>query len=198
MNGFERRRKEKEQNILQAALDLFMKNGIKNTSVQAIAASAKVSPVTIFNYFDAKENLLIESCTLYFNKTYNDFFQIIHSDKSFEEKMQYLIFTKSQLSKDIHPEFYEFIMLKFSESDNPYMKNFLTKGITMYQTLFDQGKEEGVVNKDISDQALLIYMQLLSTSMQNEDIYKTILPFTDEITAIFLYGIYGKRDETTN
>lgn len=192
MNGFERRRKAKEQSILQTALALFMHQGVKDTSVQDIAQQAQVSPVTIFNYFDSKEKLLAQTSQLYFDSTYEDFKQVIHSDQSFEEKMHYLIFTKGQVSKDIHPEFYEALMLKYSHPDDQ-MTAFLQKGIALYQTLFEQGKAEGQINADLSLPSLMLYMQLLTTSMQDESIYKTILPFSDEIMEMFLYGIYGRR-----
>lgn len=192
MNGFDRRRKAKEQSILQTALTLFMRQGVKKTSVQEIAKQANVSPVTIFNYFGSKENLLDQACILYFNSTYEDFKQMIHSKKSFEEKMQYLIFTKGQVSKDIHNEFYEALMLKYSHPDD-YFVEFLKKGTALYQVLFEQGKEEGMISKDLSIPALMLYMQLLTTSMQEEAIYKEVLPFSEEIMEMFLYGIYGER-----
>ncbi|WP_321386758.1 TetR/AcrR family transcriptional regulator [uncultured Enterococcus sp.] len=192
MNGFDRRRKAKEQTILQTALALFMHQGVKNTSVQAIAKQASVSPVTIFNYFGSKENLVDQTCLLYFNSTYDDFKQMIDSKKSFEEKMQYLIFIKGQVSKDIHNEFYEALMLKYSHPDDS-MTEFLQKGIVLYQALFEQGKEEGMISQELSMPALMLYLQLLTTSMQDEAIYKDILPFSEEIMEMFLYGIYGKR-----
>ncbi|MBP1046074.1 TetR/AcrR family transcriptional regulator [Enterococcus sp. BWM-S5] len=193
MNGFDRRRKAKEQSILQTALTLFMHQGIKSTSIQTIAKQAQVSPVTVFNYFGSKEKLLDQTCSLYFDSTYEDFKQVIDSEQSFEEKMQYLIFTKGQVSKDIHADFYEALMLKYSHPDE-HMVAFLKKGIILYQVLFEQGKAEGMISKELSMPALMLYMQLLTTSMQDEAIYKDILPFSDEIMNMFLYGIYGKRE----
>ncbi|MGC6768206.1 TetR/AcrR family transcriptional regulator [Enterococcus sp. LJL128] len=193
MNGFEKRRKQKEESILKTALHLFLSEGLKNTSVQIISKQAGVSPVTIFNYFNSKENLITQTCFLYLNTMYEDFFHMVHSDKGFEEKMHFLIFTKNQVSKEIHPEFYEALMAEYSKPNNPAMKDFLKKGTDLYLLLFEQGKREGMISKDLSVPALMLYMQLLTTSMQDQGIYNKILPYTDEIMDMFLYGIYGKR-----
>ncbi len=51
------RRKSAEQ-ILQAALELFARQGFHNTSISAIAQKAKVSKGLLYNYFEGKDDLL--------------------------------------------------------------------------------------------------------------------------------------------
>ncbi len=58
MNGFERRRELKKKSILQAAYDLFSARGIKDVGIAEIAQKAAVSQVSIYNFFDSKENLV--------------------------------------------------------------------------------------------------------------------------------------------
>lgn len=50
-----RRRLDTQQEIHQAALDLFEQQGVRETTVQQIAARAGVSPRTFFRYFTSKE-----------------------------------------------------------------------------------------------------------------------------------------------
>src|SRR5947209_20198293 len=54
----ERRREETRTQIFQAAMRLFERKGVFNTTVEEIAASADVAKGTFFNYFPSKEAIL--------------------------------------------------------------------------------------------------------------------------------------------
>ncbi len=45
---------EKNEAIIQSALSLFKEKVLKETSIQSVQKSQKVSPVSIYNYFDKK------------------------------------------------------------------------------------------------------------------------------------------------
>jgi AcrR family transcriptional regulator len=55
----ERKKQETRFAIFSAAMDLFLAKGFDNVSVAQVAASANVSSVTVFNYFPAKEDLIM-------------------------------------------------------------------------------------------------------------------------------------------
>jgi AcrR family transcriptional regulator len=42
MDGFERRKEQKKESIIRAALDLFMQHGFKKVSVNDVAVKANV------------------------------------------------------------------------------------------------------------------------------------------------------------
>lgn len=50
---------DKENAIMQAALELFSRHGVKGTRVEKIAALAKVSKTNLLYYFNSKEQLYI-------------------------------------------------------------------------------------------------------------------------------------------
>ena len=54
----ERRKEETRSQIFQAAMRLFERKGVFNTTVDEIAASADVAKGTFFNYFPSKEAIL--------------------------------------------------------------------------------------------------------------------------------------------
>lgn len=59
MSGLRERQKEqRKEAILAAAMNLFDSNGYSSTTVEQIAASASVSPPTVFNYFGNKQEIL--------------------------------------------------------------------------------------------------------------------------------------------
>lgn len=57
---FENIRQERKQQILDAALEIFAKNGYYKASISQIAKEAKISKGLLYNYFQNKEELLTE------------------------------------------------------------------------------------------------------------------------------------------
>ena len=55
----ERKKAETWTALHEAAASLALQNGVEQTTVEAIAASAGVSPRTFFNYFQAKEDAIL-------------------------------------------------------------------------------------------------------------------------------------------
>ncbi|WP_078381839.1 TetR/AcrR family transcriptional regulator [Sutcliffiella halmapala] len=195
MDGFQRRREKKKEDILEAATNLFMADGIQNVSISEIAKEANVSQVTIYNYFESKQNLILEVFNYYIDKSVRDFEEIIHDTIPFPDKIKQIIFRKKETAQQINEEFYEYIMQDFSAAGN-YMENkYLEKALPHFTDFFQQGKEQGYINPNLSMEAILFYIQMISHYFQKKDFHADVLPLTDELTNIFFYGIVGKRDE---
>ncbi|ARK30591.1 TetR/AcrR family transcriptional regulator [Halalkalibacter krulwichiae] len=194
MDGFQRRKEQKKRNILDAATALFMTYGIQKVSISEIAKEANVSQVTIYNYFENKHTLIHEVFIYYVDKALSDFEQVVHSDISFPEKLKQIIFTKREVAQQIHEEFYHYLMKEYSKEGNYIDKIYEEKTIPIFTKLFQEGMEQGYVDPTLSQEAILFYIQMLKDYIQKEEIYKKILPLTEEITSIFFYGIVGKKE----
>lgn len=194
MDGFQRRREQKKQDILEAALALFMEYGVQKVSISEIAQKANVSQVTIYNYFESKHKLTSDVFGYYINKTSDDFEKLIHSDIPFPEKIKQIIFNKKEISKQIHEEFYHFMMKEYATEGNIIEKIYLEKALPYFAKLFEEGKEQGYVDPNLSQEAILFYVQMLKDYMQREEVYQKVLPLTEDITNIFFYGIIGKKE----
>jgi AcrR family transcriptional regulator len=78
----ERRAREKEelrQEILDAARELFAKEGYQNVSMRKIAEKIDYSPTTIYLYFEDKNELLSSICEETFTKLVKEFEDIVAS-----------------------------------------------------------------------------------------------------------------------
>jgi len=55
----ERKRQERNDTIIDAAMELFQSNGYEQTKMEDIAARADISPPTLYRYFPRKTELLV-------------------------------------------------------------------------------------------------------------------------------------------
>ena len=194
MNGFERRKALKKTNILEAALSLFMKYGVQKVSVAEIAEQANVSQVTIYNYFESKDNLVKEVIIYFVNKVWEEYEQLFASDKPFPEKVKGIIFDKKMIANQINEDFFSYFMKEYMREDS-YIKQFYTeKTLPGLIKLFHEGKEQGYIDETLSDKAILLYTQMFADYMRREDVYERVLPLTEDLTKIFFYGVAGKNE----
>lgn len=194
MDGFERRRKQKKMNILEAALALFMEYGVQKISIAEIAKKAHVSQVTIYNYFDSKHNLVREVFLYYVEKAMEEFDQILNSDIAFPDKIKQIIFTKKETASQIHEEFYQYLMKEYTTGVNYIEKMYVEQIIPRLINLFNEGRKLGYVDPKVSNEAILFFIQAVHEYIQREDVYQKVLPLTEDIMRLLFYGIVGKKE----
>ena len=195
MNGFERRKALKKNNILEAALSLFLKNGISKVSVAEIAKVADVSQVTIYNYFESKDNLIGEVYRYYVHQVWEEYLRLFNSKIPFPEKVKTMIFDKTLVANQMNEEFLEYFMKNYMQEDSYIMKFYTETALPQFLELIAEGKEQGYIDKSISDEAIMLYIQMFADYMRREDIASSLLPFTEDLTKLFFYGIFGKGME---
>ena len=61
--------------------------------------------------------------------------------------------------------------------------------------LFEEGRAQGYVDKSISNEAILFYIQMFADYMRRENAADAILPITEDLTKIFFYGVAGKSEK---
>ena len=87
MNQYQKTTEKKKQAIIQAALQLFKEKGFKDTSIKSIAEVAEVSPVSIYNYFGGKDNLVALCVNDLFEEIAQQADNILNSDLDFKTKL---------------------------------------------------------------------------------------------------------------
>ncbi len=76
-----RKKAENRQAILAAAVDLIIENGVRSTSMRAVARQAGVGDATIYNYFPTKEALIQG----YYIEAFSQAVDSLHSVEDFEQ-----------------------------------------------------------------------------------------------------------------
>lgn len=193
MDGFQKRKEAKTSAILKSALSQYMQKGLQDTTVAEIAADAGVSKVTIFNYFGTKDNLVREVVLYYITEVYEEFRSLVHSDLSFESKLENMIFLKSSGMEHSSSEFINEIMEEFNRQDSRIRELYEREGLELYMHLFMQGKEEGKVHSELSLEAMMVYLSIFSEGLRKKSVYSAVLPYTKEVMELFLYGLAGNK-----
>ena len=193
MNQYQKTTEKKKQAIIQAALRLFKEKGFKETSIKSIAEVAEVSPVSIYNYFGSKDNLVALCVNDLFEEITQQAEDILKSNLAFNTKLdQALDLCQEKMSQQISYYFQD------KTVRDPAFSSLLTKAITakkrdIYRTYINLGKEEGLIARDLSIELILNVMDALN-SVGNQLAHSDNLE-TDvkQIHQIFLYGILGKK-----
>lgn len=193
MNQYQKTTEKKKQAIIQAALRLFKDKGFKETSIKSIAEVAEVSPVSIYNYFKSKDNLVALCVNDLFEEITQQAEDILKSNLAFNTKLdQALDLCQEKMSQQISYYFQDKTLR------DPAFSSLLTKAITakkrdIYRTYINLGKEEGLIARDLSTELILNVMDALN-SVGNQLAHSDNLE-TDvkQIHQIFLYGILGKK-----
>ena len=204
MNGFERRKEQKKESIIRAALELFMQYGFKKVSINDVAVKANVSPVTIYNHYGNKDNLIYEVIRYQLGSMMENYKRIIYGDGTFSEKISKIVFNKVEVASQFRGE-----LASMTLRDNGVLKKsvyseFEQEAMNMTLDLFKEGKREGFLGKDISERTLIIYLDILKSGIANstrlytdEESYPRIVR---ELNELIIYGLVdsGDRPEFNN
>ncbi|OGN90071.1 MAG: hypothetical protein A2158_03055 [Chloroflexi bacterium RBG_13_46_14] len=204
MNGFKRRKEQKKESIIRAALELFMQYGFKKVSINDIAVKANVSPVTIYNHYGNKDNLVYEVIRHQLGLMMENYKKIIYSEGTFKEKIKEIVFSKVEVASQFKGVLTPLVLRDNSVFKPSIYEEFEQEAMKMTLDLFEEGKREGCLGKDISDQTLIIYLEILKSGISSstrlytdEESYPRIVR---ELNELILYGLVdtGDRPELNN
>lgn len=193
MNQYQKTTEKKKQAIIQAALQLFKEKGFKDTSIKSIAEAAEVSPVSIYNYFGSKDNLVALCVNDLFEEITQQAEDILNSNLDFKTKLDHAFaLCQEKMSQQISDYFQDKLV------EDSVFSTLLTKAITakkrdIYRAYIKVGKEEGLIAEDLSTELILNVMDALNgmgNQIADSDNLETEV---EQIHQIFLYGIFGKN-----
>ena len=117
MEKFHNLKQDKQDGLLNAAMDVFSINGYKKTSIMDIATVAGVSKALIFHYFKNKKNLylyLVNYCNQHITETVSNHFNPHESD-FFKSLIQVQQIKFSVINR--YPSIFDFLRSVYEEAD---------------------------------------------------------------------------------
>ncbi|WP_455538807.1 TetR/AcrR family transcriptional regulator [Terrisporobacter sp.] len=189
-----------KEKIVTVAIELFKKNGYKETSINKICSCCNLTKGTFYYYFNSKDEIINEYCATLF-KNFNDLLPTIITISSAKEKLwkaiEYCIDKLCSLTIPLLKEilvlctqnvFYKFDQTILEESNDSYGYSIL-----VFYNLIIQAQNEGTINKK-KDASLLMdiyYVAFIGTCLDwcsNHGKYDIKEKLHQAFTVIFFDG----------
>ncbi|NQF13714.1 TetR/AcrR family transcriptional regulator [Brevibacillus sp. HB1.3] len=198
MNGFERRKQNKIDQIYSAALQLFSRHGFQKVSVNEIAQNAKVSPATIYNYFGTKEQLYADMLMNWMDKQLEQYERILDSGSSFPEKTKDIMLLEA---KNLHTLTDELQNAPFAELsgllqriEGEYeqkIRHFFTRFVAL-------GKQEGYIQRDLTEEMMMMYFTMYKNELGRQwevSNRERVTLSMEQWVDMFFFGLVGQKQK---
>lgn len=200
MDGFERRRQAKKENIRQAAFELLNQFGVQKVSIEEIAKKANVSQVTIYNYFGSKDQLVFDVVKNFTEAIFEDYQKILKQPVPFKEKLERMIEQEMKVAETINADFIMSLLESNPEFKQYYAEFTEKRAMPFFFQFVEEGKKEGYVDPSLSQETIAFYFQMYYKElMSHPELYideEKKRKFTKEILQLFFYGLVGKENRT--
>ena len=146
-----------QQDILNSARSLFKDKGFHNTKMEDIATAAGVGKGTLYEYFKNKQDIFDEACIEYVDLIIDSVKYVSNMDNTFKEKLLILFNGKLKMESEIANMSIDNILSNKNIISEKTVKTIIGKISEMYSlisNIIEQGKEEGVVIKNIQSEIL--------------------------------------------
>ena len=184
----ERKQKETRQRIFRAAMKLFARQGIGNTTVEEITEAADVGKGTFFNYFPTKEHLLGVLMEIQLGKVAQAERAAESGELPIREVLQQFMrgiveepSRSRQLARGL------ILTVTSSEAVRAMMVEAFTRGRAVLTGVLQRGQQQGEIRRDLkaADMARVFQQTMLGTvllwSLQTSENILSLLEPTFEI-----------------
>ncbi|WP_028595288.1 TetR/AcrR family transcriptional regulator [Paenibacillus assamensis] len=202
MNGYERRKQKKIDQIYRASLPLFMQYGFQKVSVHEIAELAKVSPATIYNYFGTKEKLYIDMLMDWMDTRLEQCERILASELSYPEKTKQIMLLEAESVKVLFDDAINPLGTEMDEWGSQLQKYNVDKVMPFYMKYIEMGKQEGFIKKEITEEMSMMYFTMYKNELERyqnsaanrEQVEQNI----DQLIELFFFGLIGRMEPTNS
>jgi AcrR family transcriptional regulator len=191
MDGYILRTEKKKEQILRTAFDLLCTYGAKKMSIAEVAKKANVSPVTIYNYFESKDQLIRSTLFFIMENRIAAYEAILSQDIPFHEKMKKIMIDQEETAENIQ------VNLLQSHLDDVVIKTYIeefyqTKTMPFFTKLVKEGKEEGCIHSDISLESILFYIHMFKEALAKPGFFAQTNPsMLRDLDHLLYYGLIG-------
>lgn len=194
MDGYERRKRKKMEQIYEVSIEMFFKYGFQKVSVNEIAHKAKVSPATVYNYFGTKEQLYTDTLMNWMDKQLAQYEDIIDSELSFPEKTKEIMLLEAKNLKVLADEFPKFPSSELSELTQMMESYSEQKVAPFFKKFVALGKQEGYIGDDQTEEMTMRYFTMFKNELGRywEASNQGAAGGIDQMLDLFFYGLAGQ------
>ena len=196
VDGFDRRKQRLKESIMNAAIELFQAHGFKKVSINEIADKADVSPVSIYNHFESKRGLINAVLKKILEGIYEKQKSILTADVPYWQKMQNLLNAKMNAAYEFQGEHFQTELYGDPEIQEFIGQLIATKIYKLVSDFFDEGKAEGYINPEISQESIMLFIEVFQkgwsaiANLPKEPARLSKMVY--DMQMLTLYGLMGK------
>ena len=181
---------KKRAGIMQAALALFQRHGIRRVTVEEICRNAGASKMTFYKYFPNKIAVLKTIWNDLLDEWYRKLDEIDAMEIPFREKLQMIIEYKIKVMSQWSPEFIEEIV-----HADPDLKGFVDEmraaNIARFMDYIKLAQERGDI-REMRPELFLLILDKMYEILDNEGLrklYQDDIEFIKELNSFLFFGI---------
>lgn len=197
LDGYQLRTKKKKEQIRKAAIELFINFGVEKVSLADISKKANVSPVTIYNHFGTKDELVRNVVISFLEEQFENRLKTAkRKDINFAQKIEKMIFDTSEIS-GIDPNFLNTLISGDSELQR-MLEGLYAKYMPVIIEFFEEGKSSGYIDSDVSTESIIIYINILQKAMGEFEFSKDNdknSKLAKDMSKFFFYGLLKKPEK---
>ncbi|MEY8355476.1 TetR/AcrR family transcriptional regulator [Lachnospiraceae bacterium 54-53] len=196
MDGFEKRRNDKKRAIMQTALELFDEYGFDRVAVTEIAEKAHVSKVSIYNFFESKDNLRRILIKEMLNESLEKIKMLIQGDGDYLEKIEKYIQIRTWYYGKYSLQFF-FEAVESDPDLRQYLEDFNASNKRLVMEFIEEGKRQGVFTQKASETVIEICIDMMQTYLfHNKDFrsrFERNPELAREVNMMFLNGLIREK-----
>jgi AcrR family transcriptional regulator len=186
-----------KEKIISESIDLFMNYGVRSVTMDEIAKHLGISKKTIYQHFKDKEEIIIQSTALYFEREHAVMDQIEYGAENAVEHLYNLTICLRDRIKNTNTnvlfdlkKYYQTAFEKYKLYKHDVIFNSVLKNIK-------RGIEEGLFRSDINPE-ILAYLRIgeIELSFNREyfpDDKYTLVEIHEQLFEHFTYGILSEK-----
>ena len=188
-------RRNKREQILAKATELFFARGVASVSMDDIAAAVPAAKMTIYKYFQSKDRLVGAVMERYAQEQHELMNRkIAESPDTLSALMSILDYRSMPVvpelfireSLELYPHIVNDLLRYYSEHIRDQLRGLIVRG-----------QEEGVIRKELSPHILLVYMQGVAEFFARPDVlaqFHDLRLLGEQFRTMFLFGIAAPKD----
>jgi AcrR family transcriptional regulator len=184
--------KDKFQQMVATAYDLFMRFGIRRVSVEEICSEANVSKMTFYKYFKNKIELIKYILNQVFLEQMTEYRKIIKKQLPYPEKAKQIIQLKHQQTNMISQEFFNDLWKNPIPEIVELLEKMKADSFNEVLNDLNAARENGDIRQNLKPEFILYFLNHITEMVKDETLlsfYRSPNELTMELTNFFFYGI---------
>ena len=160
-----------EQKIIQKAIELFKKLGIRNVTMDTLANELGISKRTIYELFKDKNNLVSISIQEMARQNREEILEIINASSNVIDAMFQIGRNGQQRRAEMSDAFFDDIKKRFPEINKRFNTDSEYRNSSVSQLLLNRGVKEGIFRADLNIELVSTFIEQLGSFLHNSEYF---------------------------